>query len=94
MIYQLEIGESAKHRSQLFALLKMLCEFGAVDISTSSLLNVHWKFGSDTLVNRPTAPWQNYVSVDLTEYFCFVLLYISPGQENNLFVFFSPSLGF
>ena len=60
---------------------------GTADIFTSSLLNVHWTFGSDTLVNRPTAPRQNYVSVDLTEYFCFVLLYISPGQENNLFSF-------
>ena len=44
VIYQLEIGESAELRSELFALLKMLCEFGAVNISTSSPLNVHWTF--------------------------------------------------
>ena len=38
------IGESAHHRSELFAVLKMLCELGAVDIFTSSPLNVHWTF--------------------------------------------------
>ena len=62
LIILLERAEKRGEGYQNVSLFKVLSRrLGTVDIFTSSPLNVHWTFGSDTLVNRPTAPKQSYV---------------------------------